>query len=79
MVKEYSSSKITTRGSPTEDIMQDTTIPIKGSWEFPQFCPSVQKSKKNFGHSFAFDAPPVWNDLPIGSVLPQLLFVSEKG
>ena len=30
--------------------------------EFPQFCPSIHKSK-HFGHSFAFDAPTVWNDL----------------
>ena len=29
-----------------------------------QFYPSVYKSKKHFGHSFAFDAPTVWNDLP---------------
>ena len=29
----------------------------------PQFCPSVHKSKNHFGHSFAFDAPTVWNHL----------------
>ena len=32
--------------------------------EVPQFSPPVHKSKKHFGHSFAFDAATVWNDLP---------------
>ena len=36
----------------------------KGFSEVPQFCPSVHKSEKCFDHSFAFDAPTVWNDLP---------------
>ena len=31
---------------------------------FPPFHPSVFKSAKHFGHSFAFDAPKIWNDLP---------------
>ena len=30
----------------------------------PTFQPSVHKSVKQFGHSFAFDAPTVWNALP---------------
>ena len=30
----------------------------------PKFCPSVHKSVKQFGNSFAFDAPTVWNALP---------------
>ena len=30
----------------------------------PNFCPSVHKSVKQFGNSFAFDAPTVWNALP---------------
>ena len=30
----------------------------------PKFCPSVHKSFKQFGNSFAFDAPTVWNALP---------------
>ena len=30
----------------------------------PKFCPSVHKSIKQFGNSFAFDAPIVWNALP---------------
>ena len=30
----------------------------------PKFCPSVHKSVKQFGNSFAFDAPTVWNTLP---------------
>ena len=31
---------------------------------FPKFCPSVHKSVKQFGNSFAFDAPTMWNTLP---------------
>ena len=27
-------------------------------------CASIYKSKKHFGHSFAYDAPRIWNDLP---------------
>ena len=30
----------------------------------PKFCPSLHKSVKQLGHSFAFDAPTVWNALP---------------
>ena len=30
----------------------------------PKFQPSVHKSIKRFGYSFAFDAPTVWNALP---------------
>ena len=30
----------------------------------PKFSPSVHKSVKQFGNSFAFDAPTVWNALP---------------
>ena len=30
----------------------------------PPFHSSVFKSTKHFGHSFAFDAPKIWNDLP---------------
>ena len=30
----------------------------------PKFYPSVHKSVKQFGNSFAFDAPTVWNALP---------------
>ena len=29
-----------------------------------KFCPSIHKSVKQFGNSFAFDAPTVWNALP---------------
>ena len=28
------------------------------------FCRSTKKSVKQFGYSFAFDAPSVWNALP---------------
>ena len=38
--------------------------PDKRFLEVPQFCPSVHKEKNHFGHSFAFDAPTVWNHLP---------------
>ena len=37
----------------------------------PKFCPSVHKSVKQFGNSFAFDAPTVWNTLP-GRASPSL-------
>ena len=30
----------------------------------PPFCSSVFKSVKHFDHSFAFDAPKLWNELP---------------
>ena len=30
----------------------------------PKFQPSVHKSSKQFGYSFAFDAPTLWNALP---------------
>ena len=32
--------------------------------EIPQFIPSVHKSARHFGYSFAYDAPKIWNDLP---------------
>ena len=32
--------------------------------EVPRFAPSVYKSTKHFGLSFAYDAPKIWNDLP---------------
>ena len=31
----------------------------------PKFQPSVHKSVKQFGYSFAIDAPTVWNSLPV--------------
>ena len=30
----------------------------------PKFQPSIHKSTRHFGFSFAFDAPEVWNSLP---------------
>ena len=30
----------------------------------PPFCSSVFKSVKHFDHSFVFDAPKIWNELP---------------
>ena len=30
----------------------------------PKFKPTIHKSTKQFGFSFAFDAPTVWNSLP---------------
>ena len=38
--------------------------PDKRFLEIPQYYPSVHKSKKHFGHSFTFDDPTLWNDLP---------------
>ena len=32
--------------------------------EVPHFAPSVYKSPKHFGLSFAYNAPKIWNDLP---------------
>ena len=32
--------------------------------QVPPFRPSLYTSSKQFGHSFTFDAPEVWNDLP---------------
>ena len=32
----------------------------------PNFQPTIHKSTKQFGFSFAFDAPTVWNSLPEG-------------
>ena len=32
--------------------------------EVPHFAPSVYKSSKHFGLSFAYDAPKIWNDMP---------------
>ena len=46
----------------------------------PKFQPSVHKSVKQFGHSFAFDAPTVWNALPEEiRVSLSLLPPSENG
>ena len=30
----------------------------------PQYQPSIYKSTKQFGLSFAYDAPKIWNELP---------------
>ena len=43
-----------------------------------EFYLSVHTSQKHFGHSFAFDALTVWNELPYGVVLPPLLPVLQK-
>ena len=42
----------------------------------PKFQSSVHKSAKQFGYSFAFDAPTVWNALP--EAVPPPWPVSEK-
>ena len=42
-----------------EDMAQDTTTQIKGS----SILPISTQIQKHFGHSFAFDAPTLWNDL----------------
>ena len=46
-----------------EDIVQDTIILIKGSWRFLNSVHLYMNKKKHLGHSFAFDAPTVRNDL----------------
>ena len=39
--------------------------PDKRFLEIPQFYPWLYTNKNNhFGHSFAFDAPTLWNDFP---------------
>ena len=38
--------------------------PDKRFLKVPQYYPSRHKSKKHFGHSFAFGAPTLWNNLP---------------
>ena len=47
-----------------EDMAQDTTTQIKGSWMFLNNTHQYPNKKKHFGHSFAFDAVAHWIDLP---------------
>ena len=47
-----------------EDVVQDITIQIKGSWKFLNYIHLYKNKKKHLGHNFAFDAPTFWNDLP---------------
>ena len=62
-----------------EDMAQDITVKIKRFLEVPQYYSSVHNSKKHFGHSFAFDAPTVWNDLPYDvHSAPSLACFKEK-
>ena len=49
--------------SIVEGMAQDTTAQIRGSWRFLNFT-HLYTNKKTLGHSFAFDAPTLWNDLP---------------
>ena len=46
-----------------ERMSQDTTAKIRGSWRF-LILPICTQIKKHFGHSFAFNAPTPWNELP---------------
>ena len=46
-----------------ESMTQDTTAQIRGSWRFLNSS-HLYTNKKHFGHSFAFDASALWNDLP---------------
>ena len=41
--------------------------------EVPHFA-SIYKSKKHFGLSFAYDAPMIWNDLPVVVCSAKSLF-----
>ena len=47
-----------------EDMAQDITVQIKGSWRFLNTIHLYMNKKKHDGHSFAFDPATVWNDLP---------------
>ena len=38
--------------------------PVRQYLTVPPFCSSVFKSVKHFDHSFAFDVPKIWNELP---------------
>ena len=38
----------------------------------PKFRPAIPKSVKQFGYSFAFDAPTLWNALPDEDCIPSL-------
>ena len=38
--------------------------PDRQYFTVPPFRPSVFKSVKHFDHSFAFDAPRIWNEVP---------------
>ena len=45
----------------------------------PKFYPSVHKSIKQFGNSFAFEGPTVWNALPYGTrASPSLAFFRKQ-
>ena len=44
----------------------------------PPFHSSVFKSVKHFGHSFAFDAPKIWNELPMMCKVQVQLHPSER-
>ena len=50
-----------------EDMTQDITVQIKGSWRFlniTHMCINKNKQKTHFSHSFDFVATTVWNNLP---------------
>ena len=42
----------------------DVVTLIGNIWQFLLSTPYSNKSVKHFGHSFAFDALKIWNDLP---------------
>ena len=47
----------------------------------PQYQPSIYKSTKQFGLSFAYDAPKIWNELPdnIFNIIMCLVFMAIMG
>ena len=48
---------------PQKKFYNTRSIQIEGEvLEVPQFIPSVHKLSKQFGFSFVFDAPKVWNE-----------------
>ena len=43
----------------------------------PSYCPSIHKSKVHFNNSFSYDAPKLWNDLPMIYAALQISPVSK--
>ena len=52
-IARYSSSMVTRRSDPSNLFL-----------EVPAFSSSFHKSKSHFQHSFSYDGPKLWNDLP---------------
>ena len=57
-----------------QDMPELREIPL----EVPQFCPSLHKPRKNFGHNFAFDISTFGNDCSYFYVLFYFLIRPEQ-